>query len=149
MRFERLAVLAAHEVADARLALALDALEHHVLRSLRHEGIYQAVRFFVGDVGAAPIFADGLAQDDGGFGEVRCEDVGAASQLGHGGAQLGRIRGVDLAVVGHHGIYHAQSVRIHSVQIANAIHLLGCAQETGVHGIYLHADALPCVQVVG
>ena len=82
MRFERLAVLAAHEVADAGLALALDALEHHVLRSLRHEGIYQAVRFFVGDVGAAPIFADGLAQDDGGFGEVRCEDVGAASQLG-------------------------------------------------------------------
>ena len=58
---EHVAVHAAHEVADDALALALDALEHHMLGALRDERIDHARRLRVGDVGAAPVVADGLA----------------------------------------------------------------------------------------
>ena len=62
-----------------------------------------ALGFDIGDVGALPFFT----QDDGGFGEVGREDVRFGGELGHSLAQLGGVGGVDLAVVGHHGIYHA------------------------------------------
>ena len=119
-----------------------------MLGALRDERIDHARRLRVGDVGAAPVVADGLAQDDGGLGEVRREDVGAGGKFGHRVAQLGRVGGVDLAVIGHDGVDHAQCVGVGLVQIANAINLLGRAQKAGVHGVDLDPDALPRVRVV-
>ena len=75
--------------------------------------------------------------------------VGAARQLRHSVAQLGRVGGVHLAMVGHHRVHHAQRVRVHPVQVADAVHLFRRAQEARIHGIDLHADVLPCGQIVG
>ena len=45
----------------------------------------------------------------------------------HCGAELGRVGGIDLAVIGHDGVNHAQRLGIHGVQIADAVDLLGRA----------------------
>lgn len=107
MRFERLTGRAAHGAADAGLALALDALEHHVLRS-----------FFTGASGGALLRAEmsvppnlrrWARQDDVNFGEfsVRCRRHHRSSAMAE---HSSGVYVVNLAVVGHHGIYlHAQA----------------------------------------
>ena len=92
--------------------------------------------------------ADRIAEDDGGFGEVGGQDVGVAGEAGHRFAQLGRVGGVHLAVVGHDRVDHAQRVREALVERADDVDLLGRAEKARVHGVDVDADSLPCVQVV-
>ncbi len=146
--FEHVAVHAAHEVADDAFALALDTLEHHVLRAFADERVDHALGLGVGDVGAAPIVADGLAQNDGCLGKVRCQNVSPGGELGHRVAQLGGVGGVHLAVVGHDRVDHAQRLGVRGVQIADAVDLLRRAEEAGVHGVDVDPDPLPRVGIV-
>ena len=143
-----LAIDTADEVADDVFALALNALQHHMLGALGDQCGNDAMSLFIRDVGARPVVADGLAQNDGRFGQIRSKDVGTSGKLGHSGAQLGRIGGVNLAVISHNRVDHAQCVGVHGVQLANQINLLGRAQKAAVNGIDLNADALPRVDVI-
>ena len=145
VHFEHVAVHAAHEVADLAFARALDALQHHVLRAVRDERVDELLGRVVGDVGAGPL----ALEDNGGLGQVRREHVGVARQVGHGAAELGRVGGIHLAVVGHDRVDHAQRAGVGGVDVADDVDLLRRAQEARVHGVDFHVDALPSCQVVG
>ena len=142
---EDIAVDAAYEVADFGFSLALDAFQHDVLRALGDESVDDFLSLVISDVGAGPL----ASEDDGGFGEVRREDVCIARKFGHSLAKFGRVGGVDLAVICHDRVDHAQCLRVGRIDVANDVDLLGSAKEARVHCVDLDVDAFPCGQVVG
>ena len=147
LHLEETGIYPCDEIPDETIA-ALDALQDHVLRAAREQRVDDAMRLVVGDVLPAPRIADRLTQDDGGFRQVRRQKIGVRRQIGHGGAKVGRVRGIDLAVIGHDGIDHLEGARIGRIDAADDIDLLGRSEETGIHGIDIDADALPGVEIV-
>ena len=147
LHLEETGICPCDEIPDEAIA-ALDALQDHVLRAAREQRVDDAMRLVVGDVLPAPRIADRLAQDDGGFRQVRRQKIGVRRQIGHGGAEVGRVRGIDLAVIGHDGIDHLEGAGIGRIDAADDIDLLGRSEEAGIHGIDIDADALPGVEIV-
>ena len=145
VHLEDVAVDAAYEIADFGFAFTLDAFQHDVLCTFGDEGVDDFLRLVIGDVGTGPL----APENDGGFSEVGCENVRVARQFSHGLAELGCIGGVDLAVICHDRVDHAQCLRVGRIDVANDVDLLGSAKEARVHCVDLDVDAFPCGQVVG
>ena len=88
---------------------------------------------------------EGLAQEEGGLGEIGGDEIGFGGELDHLLAHLRGVGAVDPAVVAHNGVDEDQSLPLTepSDQAAEHINLLQRAEKTGVNGVKGGVEGLP------
>ena len=121
----------------------VDALEHDVLGAHIEQIANDLPDLLVRDVLSGVLSAG----ENGGFGQVRHEQVRAIDERAHRLAKLCRVRGIHLTGIAHYRVDKTQRLGVLAIQSLYDRHLIGGAEESGVDAIELNALLLPGVEV--
>ena len=133
---------AAVQTAGAKcLGSEADAGDHHGAFAVQREAAEPLLHTGLagGDV------VEGLAQEEGGLGEIGGDEIGFGGELDHLLAHLRGVGAVDPAVVAHDGVDEDQGLPLAELpdQAAEHIDLLQRAEKAGVDGVKGGVEGLP------